>query len=250
MNKKPKKKVNSSDAYKEYTDEQINREFGSYLKVKLSEKQLELYKGIENARIISIVGPPGTSKTFTACYAAIKALQRGDVKKIILVKPLETSGEDLGFLPGSERDKIAPFFESFIDNLTEMVDGKTLKMFIDNQTIKFQPIAYMRGRTFKDAFIICDEMQNADIKQLMTTITRFGTGSKIAIIGDSRQNDINERYVSLDFFISDILGEDEQIFNFKFERNDIVRDPLLIKIIDNYERALANGKIPDTKRKN
>ena len=93
-------------------------------------------------------------------------------------------------------------------------------------------------------------MQNADIKQLMTTITRFGQGSKIAIIGDSRQNDIAEKYVALDFFIERILGEDEQMFHFKFDRHDIVRDPLLIKIIDNYEMALAAGLIPDTKRKN
>ncbi len=248
---KRKNKINVQESYDEYLEnEQVNKEFSNYLSVKLSEKQYELYNGIKDARIISIVGPPGTSKTFTACYAAVKALQKNEVRRIVLVKPLETSGEDLGFLPGTEKDKIAPFFESFMDNLTEMVDSKTLKMWLDNGTIKMQPIAYMRGRTFKNSFIICDEMQNADIKQLMTTITRFGQGSKIAIIGDSRQNDINEKYVALDFFINDILGNDEQMFHFKFERADIVRDPLLIKIIDNYEMALAAGKIPNTKRKN
>lgn len=251
MATRKKNKVNTQDAYDEYLEnEQINREFSNYLSVKLSDKQYELFNGIKDSRIISIVGPPGTAKTFTACYAAVKALQKGEVRKIVLVKPLETSGEDLGFLPGTEKDKIAPFFESFMDNLSEMIDAKTLKMWIDTGTIKMQPIAYMRGRTFKNSFIICDEMQNADIKQLMTTITRFGQGSKIAIIGDSRQNDINEKYVALDFFINRILGEDEQMFHFKFERSDIVRDPLLIKIIDNYEMALAAGEIPNTKRKN
>jgi phosphate starvation-inducible PhoH-like protein len=250
--KKPtRRKVDSSEAYDEYREyEEVNREFSNHLSVKLSDKQYELFNGIRDSRIISIIGPPGTSKTFTACYAAVKALQKGEVKRIVLVKPLETSGEDLGFLPGTEKDKIAPFFESFMDNLLEMVDPKTLKMWIDNGTIRMQPIAYMRGRTFKHSFIICDEMQNADIKQLMTTITRFGQGSKIAIIGDSRQNDINEKYVALDFFIEKILGEDEQMFHFRFERADIVRDPLLIKIIDNYEMALASGEIPSTKRKN
>ena len=251
MAKRQTKKIDTQDAYSEYDEnEKINREFASYINVKLSEKQYELYNGIKDARIISIVGPPGTSKTFTACYAAVKALQKNEIKRIVLVKPLETSGEDLGFLPGSEKDKIAPFFESFMDNLIEMVDPKTLKMWIENGTIKMQPIAYMRGRTFKNSFIICDEMQNADIKQLMTTITRFGQGSKIAIIGDSRQNDINEKYVALDFFIERILGENEQMFHFRFDRADIVRDPLLIKIIDNYELALAAGLIPDTKRRN
>lgn len=249
--KTTRKRVDTSEAYDEYREyEAVNREFSNYTTVKLTEKQYELFNGIRDARIISVIGPPGTSKTFTACYAAVKALQKGEVKRIVLVKPLETSGEDLGFLPGSEKDKIAPFFESFMDNLIEMVDPKTLKMWIDNGTIKMQPIAYMRGRTFKNSFIICDEMQNADIKQLMTTITRFGQGSKIAIIGDSRQNDINEKYVALEFFINKILGEDEQIFHFRFERKDIVRDPLLIKIIDNYEMALASGEIPSTKRRN
>lgn len=246
-----RKKIDPSEAYDEFLEnETVNREFSNYMTVKLTDKQYELFNGIKDARIISVMGPPGTSKTFTACYAAVKALQKGEVKRIVLVKPLETSGEDLGFLPGTEKDKIAPFFESFMDNLIEMVDAKTLKMWLDNGTIKMQPIAYMRGRTFKNSFIICDEMQNADIKQLMTTITRFGQGSKIAIIGDSRQNDINEKYVALEFFINKILGEDEQIFHFKFERKDIVRDPLLIKIIDNYEMALAAGEIPGTKRKN
>jgi phosphate starvation-inducible PhoH-like protein len=248
---KRKGKINTQEAYDEYLEnEAVNREFGSYKTVKLTEKQYELFKGLKNSRISTITGPPGTSKTFTACWAAVKALQKGEVKRIILVKPLETSGEDLGFLPGTEKDKVQPFMESFIDNLVEMVEGKTLKMFIDNGTIKFEPIAYMRGRTFKDSFIICDEMQNADIKQLMTTITRFGQGSKIAIIGDTRQNDINEKYVALEFFIKEILGEDEQMFHFRFEREDIVRDPLLIKIIDNYEKALSEGKIPNTKRRN
>jgi phosphate starvation-inducible PhoH-like protein len=251
MNKKKGKRVDTNEAYDEYLqNEEVNRLFGEYKPVKLTDKQYELFNGMRNARITTIVGPPGTSKTFTACWAAVKALQKGEVKRIILVKPLETSGEDLGFLPGSEKDKVQPFVESFLDNLVEMMDGKTLKMFMENGTIKFEPIAYMRGRTFRDSFIICDEMQNADIKQLMTTITRFGQGSKIAIIGDTRQNDINERYVALEFFINEILKDDDQIFNFRFERDDIVRDPLLIKIIDNYEMALASGKIPSTKRKN
>ncbi len=248
---KKNNRINVHDVYEEYlSNEPVNKEFGSYKTVKLSEKQYELFNGIKDARISTIVGPPGTSKTFTACWAAVKALQKGEIKRIVLVKPLETSGEDLGFLPGSEKDKVQPFMESFLDNLVEMMDGKTLKMFIDNGTIKFEPIAYMRGRTFKHSFIICDEMQNADIKQLMTTITRFGEGSKIAIIGDSRQNDINEKYVALEFFIKEILGEDDQMFHFRFDKTDIVRDPLLIKIIDNYEKALSDGTIPETKRRN
>lgn len=246
-----KNKLNTQEVYDEYLNNtQVNNEFGTFKKVSLSDKQYELFNGIKDSRISTIIGPPGTSKTFTACWAAVKALQSGEIKRIVLVKPLETSGEDLGFLPGSEKDKVGPYMESFLDNLVEMVDGKSLKMFLDNGTIKFEPIAYMRGRTFKNSFIICDEMQNADIKQLMTTITRFGYGSKICIIGDSRQNDINEKYVALEFFVNEILGEGDQMFHFKFDRSDIVRDPLLVRIIDNYEKAMVDGKIPQTKRRN
>ena len=98
---KRRTKISTSEAYSEYQEnESINKEFGSYKQVKLTDKQYDLFNGIKNTRISTIVGPPGASKTFTACWAALKALQRGEVKRIILVKPLETSGEDLGFLPG------------------------------------------------------------------------------------------------------------------------------------------------------
>ena len=113
-----RKKIDPSEAYDEYLEnETVNREFSNYMSVKLTDKQYELFNGIKNARIISVVGPPGTSKTFTACYAAVKALQKGEVKRIVLVKPLETSGEDLGFLPGTEKDKIAPFFDGVVHDV-------------------------------------------------------------------------------------------------------------------------------------
>jgi len=218
--------------------------------IRLTPKQLEMYHGMQDAIISTVTGPPGTSKTFTTCYLAMKLYKKGTIKKIILTKPLETSGEDIGFLPGGEREKIAPFLNSFMDNLKEMADGPTLKMMFETGAIEFVPVAFMRGRTFKDAFIILDEAQNLDIKQLMTFITRMGENSKVVIIGDSNQNDINNRFVALDFFIDHILGKDENIFNFRFERADIVRHPLLIKIVDNYERAKESGDFPDTKKRN
>lgn len=225
-------------------------EFADFNKIRLSPKQLDLYHGMEDAIITTVTGPPGTSKTFTTCYFAIKLLRKQKIKKIILTKPLETSGEDLGFLPGTERDKVAPFLNSFVDNLKEMVSGPALKMMFESGVIEFVPVAYMRGRTFKDAYIILDEAQNLDVKQLMTFITRFGTNSRVSIIGDENQSDISRRHVALDYFIENILGEDPEIFNFKFGREDIVRHPLLIKIVDNYEAAKERGDIPDTKRRN
>ena len=119
-----------------------------------------------------------------------------------------------------------------------------------SNVIEFVPIAFMRGRTLKDCYIIADELQNCDVKQLMTLVTRMGKNTKMILIGDQNQNDINKRYVAFDFFIEKILGEDDLIFNFKFGREDIVRHPLLIKIVDNYEKAKDNGIMPDTKNKN
>lgn len=244
------KKLSKAEIENILDEAQNVKEFANFNKIRLTTKQLELFHGMEQAVITSVTGPPGTSKTFTCCYLAIKLLQKGIIKKIILTKPLETSGEEIGFLPGTEKDKIAPFLNSFLDNLKEMTDGKSLKMMFDTGVIEFVPVAFMRGRTFKDAMIILDEAQNLDIKQLMTFITRFGTGSRVAIIGDGNQNDINSKYVALDYFIDKILGDEPEMFHFKFDRNDIVRHPLLIKIVDNYEEAQNRGDIPETKKKN
>jgi phosphate starvation-inducible protein PhoH and related proteins len=247
--RKPRR-MTSAEINEAMDDASVAREFAKFAQVRLSEKQQELYHGMSDATITTVTGPPGTSKTFTCCYLAIKMLKSGKIKKIILTKPLETSGEDLGFLPGTEKDKVAPFLASFIDNLKEMVDGPTLKMMLDSGVIEFIPIAFMRGRTFKDAFIIADEIQNLDIKQMMTFITRMGVGSKVAMIGDSNQNDINKKFVALDFFIEKILGDDPEMFHYRFSREDIVRHPLLIKIVDNYEKAKESGDLPETKKKN
>lgn len=231
-------------------DARVAREFGGFAKVKLTDRQLELYKGMEDAVITTVTGPPGTAKSFVSLYYAVKLLKRGEAKKIILVKPIETSGEDIGFLPGTQQDKIQPYLNSFLDNLKEMVDGPYMKQLFDSGIIEFVPVAFMRGRTFKNTVIVADECQNLDVKQLMTMVTRLGENSSMVIIGDTNQNDISRRYVALDYFIKNILGEDPSIFNFKFERADIVRHPLLIKITDNYEKAQERGDMPDTKKRN
>ena len=181
---------------------------------------------------------------------AIKMYMDGLIKKIVITRPAVSVDEEHGFLPGTLNQKMEPWTRPIMDVFEEYYRPREIADMLTDGVIEIAPLAMMRGRTFKHSFIICDEMQNADIKQLMTTITRFGEGSKITIIGDSRQNDINEKYVALDFFVKEILGEDDQMFHFKFDRTDIVRDPLLIKIIDNYEKALAEGRIPNTKRKN
>lgn len=246
-----KKKLSNYQIQEAYDDAKVIKEFSKFKPVTLSVKQQELFEGINNNVISTVTGPPGTAKTFTACYAAIDALKNGIIKKIYLVKPLETSGEDVGFLKGDLASKVAPFIASFIDNFNEMMSPEDVKTAIISEVIEFVPIAFMRGRTFKDCYIIVDECQNCDVKQLMTIITRIGKkNTKIILIGDKSQNDINKRYVAFDFFVEKILGEDKNIFHYKFDRMDIVRHSLLIKIVDNYEKAESEGLLPDTKNKN
>lgn len=250
IKKNGKKKLPNYAMQEAYDDAKVVQEFTKYKRVNLSKKQQELYEGIQRCVITSVSGPPGTSKTFSACYAAVEALRKGEIKKIYLVKPLETSGEETGFLPGDLDEKVAPFVASFLDNLNEMMEPADVKAAMFSKVIEFVPIAFMRGRTLRDCYIIADELQNCDVKQLMTLITRMGKNTKTILIGDQNQNDINKRYVAFDFFIEQILGEDDLIFNYKFGREDIVRHPLLIKIVDNYEKAQASGLLPDTKNKN
>jgi len=159
-----KQKLSTREIDEALEESKMLREFSNFNKVKLTEKQIELYKGMENAVISTVTGPPGTSKSFTTLYQAVKQLNKGTVRRIILVKPLETSGEEVGILPGDIREKTAPFMNSFIDNLKEMMDGQTLKMLLDTGIIEFVPVAFMRGRTFKDTFIVADECVPGDTK--------------------------------------------------------------------------------------
>lgn len=250
LKKNSKKKLSNYEMQEAYDDAKVTKEFSKFKTVRLSKKQQDLFNGIQKSVISTITGPPGTAKTFSACFAAVEALRKGEINKIYLVKPIETSGEEIGFLPGGLEEKVAPFVASFLDNLNEMMDPKDVRAAMFTKVIEFVPIAFMRGRTLKDCYIVADELQNCDVKQLMTLVTRMGKNTKMILIGDQNQNDINKRYLAFDFFIEKILGEDKDIFNYRFLREDIVRHPLLIKIVDNYEKAQSENMLPDTKNKN
>lgn len=230
----------------------VVRVMAAFSKVKLNKKQQELYDGIMSNTLTTVGGQAGTGKTFVACYAALSMFKnpQSKIDRIYLVKPLETSGEQTGFLPGTLKDKVEPYMQSFIDNLQQMMDGSDLKMCMDTKAIEFVPAAYLRGRTFRNAVIVVDESQNFDSKQLMTIVTRLGDNSRIIFLGDQRQNDISKRMLAFDFFRKEILDGVDGVFNFDFERIDIVRHPMLVKITDNYERLEAEGKIPETKFRN
>lgn len=201
----------------------------------LRQSQKEYQQTIEDNDITLCFGPAGSSKTFTAVYSALKLYAEKKIDKIILTKPIQESGEKLGFLPGSVEEKIDPFMESFINNATKMIDSQALGFLISTNVIEFRPLAYMRGATFDRSIMILDEAQNCDFRQLMLFITRMGQESKVVVTGDVSQYDINKNKVALPEFIKlieDVKGVGKHIFTEK----DIVRSKILQDIVKRYEK--------------
>ncbi len=221
------------------------------LDFELTKKQKELIRILHNNKIVTVTGPPGTSKTFVACYAAIQAFKAGKCKKIILSKPTEilSGTKDPGALPGTLEEKMAVYAESFFDAFDEILEGKDFKSLWLSKIIEFKPAQFLRGRTIKDAFIIVDEFQNFDIKALKSIVTRLGRNSTMIFMGDTKQNDINKKYVAVDIF-NEIIEPIKDCCIFKFDRSDIVRDKILIDIVDRFDLFEDQGKLPGTIKNN
>jgi phosphate starvation-inducible PhoH-like protein len=211
-------------------------EYKEYLNsVNLTQKQKEFYDAIEKNTITIATGPAGTSKTFTACYSAIKHLSSPHpLNKIIITKPIVEAGENLGFLPGSVDEKISPYMESFVTTFHKIIGKPMFEKLKEVDRIEMRPVAYMRGSTFNNSFMILDEAQNMNFHQLMTYITRLGENSKMVICGDVSQHDIRHNLVALPDFQKMISGIDS-IGTFTFEKEDIVRNKIIVDIVEKYE---------------
>jgi phosphate starvation-inducible PhoH-like protein len=180
-------------------------------------------------------GPAGTSKTFTACYTALQMLQNKEIKEIILCKPIQEAGEKLGHLPGGIEDKVDPYMKSYKSNLVKIIGHELTETLFEKKIIRFEPLAYMRGDTFDDAFMILDEAQNATFKQLMLFVTRMGKNSKVLVTGDVSQYDIPKANAGLPGFtalMKGVKGVGEHIFTNK----DIVRAKILQDVVDRYDK--------------
>jgi len=239
------------DNYK-YTSD-ISLEFIKLKKLefKLSDKQLELIDLIRNNKIITVTGPPGTSKTFLACYAALESFINKKCKKIVLSKPTEilSGTKDIGALPGTLDEKMQVYAESFLDSFDDLLLSKDFKHLWDNKVIEFKPAQFLRGRTLKNSVIIIDEYQNFDIQALKSIVTRLGKGSTMIFMGDTKQSDIKKQYVAIEAF-NKILNGIDSCANFTFNREDIVREKILIEIIDNFEKYESENELPKTIRNN
>lgn len=186
------------------------------------------------------IGPAGTGKTYLAVAIAVSALKRGLVKKIILARPAVEAGESLGFLPGDFREKIDPYLRPLYDSLDDMIPSEKLKNYIEKRIIEIVPLAYMRGRTLNNAYVILDEAQNSTTMQMKMFLTRLGGNSKSIVTGDITQIDLPPKQVSGLVQAKDILSKVEGVAFAYFDKADVVRHKLVKDIIDAYEKFSNN----------
>ncbi|KMT65603.1 PhoH family protein [Catenovulum maritimum] len=198
------------------------------------------------------VGPAGTGKTYLAVACAVDALERQEVRRILLTRPAVEAGEKLGFLPGDLSQKVDPYLRPLYDALFEMLGFEKVERLIERSVIEIAPLAYMRGRTLNDAFIILDESQNTTVEQMKMFLTRIGFNSKAVITGDITQVDLPKGQKSGLRHVVEVLQDVEDIsFNF-FRSHDVVRHPVVQRVVDAYDRwdeIQERQKIADKKAK-
>ena len=205
----------------------------------LSENQRAYVEAIVSNDVVFGIGPAGTGKTYLAVAAAVAALREGSFRKIMLTRPAVEAGEKLGFLPGDFQAKINPYLRPLYDALEEMLRFGEVQRSIDNGLVEIVPLAYMRGRTLKNAFIILDEAQNTTPAQMKMFLTRMGSGSKIVVTGDVTQMDLPEGVTSGLVEASRVLRGVKGLAFVEFKATDIIRHEMVQRIVDAYERSDA-----------
>ena len=198
--------------------------------------QLEYYKQVQKNDIVFVIGPAGTGKTYLAVAMAIASLKSNEVNKIILCRPAVEAGESLGFLPGDLSEKIEPYLRPLYDALEDMLPAEKLKSYFDRGVIEIIPLAYMRGRTLNNAFVILDEAQNASSMQMKMFLTRLGVNSKAIITGDITQIDLPSKNASGLVEVQKILKGIEGIAFVYLDKRDVVRHRLVKEIIAAYDK--------------
>lgn len=216
-------------------DEEITKDaFGKTIRAKTMGQRLYINAMKRNDLVFGI-GPAGTGKTFLAVVYAAKQLRKGTVKRIVLTRPAVEAGESLGFLPGDLKEKVDPYLRPLYDGLNTVLGREQTARFIERGTIEIAPLAYMRGRTLDDAFVILDEAQNTTHAQMKMFLTRLGFGSKMVVTGDQTQIDLPKSVKSgLKEAIKNLRGV-KGINIMELDQSDVVRHPLVSKIIERYE---------------
>ncbi len=213
--------------------------------------QKNYIKTIEENTVTICIGPAGTGKTYLAIAMAVSALKNEEISRIVLTRPAVEAGEHLGFLPGDLQSKVDPYLRPLYDALFEMLGEETFNRCLERGIIEVAPLAYMRGRTLGDSWIIVDESQNASLEQLLMVLTRLGEGSKIVVTGDVTQVDLKDKASGLDT-CARILHGIEQIGIVKLTNRDVVRHKLvkdIIKAFEKYQEQTEKGGKPSEMRK-
>ena len=200
-----------------------------------TKNQKRLVDDYQSHDLIFATGPAGTGKTYTAIALAVRALKNREVKRLILTRPAVEAGERLGFLPGDLKDKLNPYLQPLYDALQDMVPAQRLKSYMEDGTIQIAPLAYMRGRTLESAFVILDEAQNTNLVQLKMFLTRMGNHAKFIVTGDITQIDLPNKGDSGLKRAMEILKGIPGISYVNFTKEDIVRHPLVTKIVKAFE---------------
>ncbi|BCA85391.1 phosphate starvation protein PhoH [Enterococcus saigonensis] len=219
-----------------YEEEILKDRNGKAIRVK-NRGQKKYLEAVKKNDVVFGIGPAGTGKTFLAVVLAIAALKKGQVQKIILTRPAVEAGENLGFLPGDLKEKVDPYLRPVYDALYQIFGVEHTNRLMDRGIIEIAPLAYMRGRTLEDAFVILDEAQNTTIMQMKMFLTRLGYNSKMIVNGDTSQIDLPKGVVSGLVHAERTLSNISQIAFVNFEASDVVRHPVVAKIIEAYDQA-------------
>ncbi len=238
------------DMIKDNNSFQINELYNIAIQVFKKDKiirpktfgQKQILEKINNNDILFVIGPAGTGKTYLAVAIAISALKKREVDRIILIRPAVEAGESLGFLPGDLMEKIDPYFRPLYDAIYEMMPSDKFQNFLEHGIIEIAPLAYMRGRTLNNSFIILDDAQNTTLGQMKMFLTRFGFGSKIIVTGDITQVDLPQKTNSGLASIAKILKNIQGIEFVYLDKKDVVRHRLVKEIILAYENAYQDNE--------
>jgi phosphate starvation-inducible PhoH-like protein len=206
--------------------------------------QARYVRALNDYELVFCIGPAGTGKTYLAVASAVAALRRGEIKKIVLVRPAVEAGEHLGFLPGDLEAKINPYLRPLFDALHDLMDFDQIRRYMGTDLIEIAPLAYMRGRTLNDAVIILDEGQNATVPQMKMFLTRMGQNARIVVTGDITQVDLPPATISGLADAAERLGQIPGVGLVQLDKSDIVRHPLVQAIVNAYEGTEPAG-VPD-----
>ncbi len=206
--------------------------------------QRRFVRSIEETTLTFGIGPAGTGKTYLAVVMAVRALKRRDASRVVLSRPAVEAGERLGFLPGDLREKFDPYMRPLFDVLGEMLDEALVNKYMERGTLEVAPLAFMRGRTLSDSFVILDEAQNATDDQLKMFLTRLGSGSKMVVTGDVTQIDLPLGQRSGLRSAATRLAQIDDVGVVELDESDVVRHPLVAKIVRAYSRAAASPVTP------